>query len=181
MSFPRYKRYKESGVEWLGEVPEHWDVVRVRNIAKIINGYPFDALLFDQDGKYPLVRIRDLDSRETATRYNGDFVESAAVTSSDVLIGMDGDFNVGRWLGDGPALLNQRMCCLRTDSEDLTKILRYALPTPLSAINNITYATTVKHLSSFQVEKIRLGWLLIDRSYRQSPPSSTARPPRLTP
>jgi type I restriction enzyme, S subunit len=24
MSFPRYERYKDSGVEWLGEVPEHW-------------------------------------------------------------------------------------------------------------------------------------------------------------
>ena len=24
MSFPRYNRYKESGVEWLGEVPEGW-------------------------------------------------------------------------------------------------------------------------------------------------------------
>ena len=26
MSFPRYPRYKDSGVEWLGEVPEHWDL-----------------------------------------------------------------------------------------------------------------------------------------------------------
>jgi type I restriction enzyme S subunit len=26
MSFPRYPKYKESGVEWLGEVPEHWGV-----------------------------------------------------------------------------------------------------------------------------------------------------------
>jgi type I restriction enzyme S subunit len=24
MSFPRYPAYKPSGVEWLGEVPEHW-------------------------------------------------------------------------------------------------------------------------------------------------------------
>ena len=24
MSFPRYELYKDSGVEWLGEVPEHW-------------------------------------------------------------------------------------------------------------------------------------------------------------
>jgi type I restriction enzyme S subunit len=27
MSFPRYPNYKPSGVEWLGDVPEHWDVV----------------------------------------------------------------------------------------------------------------------------------------------------------
>lgn len=24
-TFPKYERYKDSGVEWLGEVPEHWD------------------------------------------------------------------------------------------------------------------------------------------------------------
>lgn len=26
MSFPRYPKYKESGAEWIGEVPEHWEV-----------------------------------------------------------------------------------------------------------------------------------------------------------
>lgn len=33
MSFPRYPRYKDSGVEWLGEVPEHWDIVPCRAIV----------------------------------------------------------------------------------------------------------------------------------------------------
>jgi type I restriction enzyme S subunit len=27
MSFPRYPKYKDSGVEWLGEVPEHWPCI----------------------------------------------------------------------------------------------------------------------------------------------------------
>lgn len=29
MSFPRYPKYKPTGVEWLGEVPEHWEVRRL--------------------------------------------------------------------------------------------------------------------------------------------------------
>lgn len=33
MSFPRYPRYKDSGVEWLGEVPEHWEVVPMKHVA----------------------------------------------------------------------------------------------------------------------------------------------------
>src|SRR5437868_2568802 len=32
MSFPRYQHYKDSGVEWLGEVPEHWDVMRMAHL-----------------------------------------------------------------------------------------------------------------------------------------------------
>ena len=32
MSFPRYPKYKDSGVEWLGEVPEHWESIRYKNV-----------------------------------------------------------------------------------------------------------------------------------------------------
>ncbi len=34
MSLPRYSEYKDSGVEWLGEIPMHWDVVRYKNVFK---------------------------------------------------------------------------------------------------------------------------------------------------
>lgn len=157
MSLARYGEYKESGVEWLGRVPSHWQLARLKDVAHVINGYPFDSKLFESNGIYPLIRIRDLDASETATRYSGDFVPSAVVSSEDVLIGMDGDFNVGQWLGSEQALLNQRMCCVRTKSRSLNTFLRHALPIPLKAINDITYSTTVKHLSSLDVEKIRFA------------------------
>jgi len=32
---PRYDEYEESGVDWLGEVPAHWKVVRVQHVADI--------------------------------------------------------------------------------------------------------------------------------------------------
>lgn len=34
MSFPRYPAYKDSGVEWLGEVPKHWRVLRIKHLLK---------------------------------------------------------------------------------------------------------------------------------------------------
>ena len=34
MSFPRYAKYKDSGVEWLGEVPEHWVPVRFKRVLR---------------------------------------------------------------------------------------------------------------------------------------------------
>ena len=33
MSFPAYERYKNSGVGWLGEVPEHWELLPVRAVV----------------------------------------------------------------------------------------------------------------------------------------------------
>jgi type I restriction enzyme S subunit len=49
MSFPQYPSYKDSGVEWLGEVPEHWGVKRLKfavSNAGIKIG-PFGGMLTD--------------------------------------------------------------------------------------------------------------------------------------
>ncbi len=35
MSFARYPKYKDSGVEWLGEVPEHWRVSRLKRVCDV--------------------------------------------------------------------------------------------------------------------------------------------------
>lgn len=34
MSFPKYESYKASGVEWLGEVPEHWELKRISHLIR---------------------------------------------------------------------------------------------------------------------------------------------------
>jgi len=34
----KYDSYKESGIEWIGEIPSHWDVKRVKNIGKLYSG-----------------------------------------------------------------------------------------------------------------------------------------------
>ena len=33
-----YPAYKDSGIEWLGKIPEHWDVKRIKRIFNILNG-----------------------------------------------------------------------------------------------------------------------------------------------
>lgn len=38
MSFPRYPKYKDSGVPWLGEVPEHWTLPKLKSIASFSGG-----------------------------------------------------------------------------------------------------------------------------------------------
>lgn len=36
MSFQRYPEYKDSGVEWLGEVPAHWNVKRLKQNLRLL-------------------------------------------------------------------------------------------------------------------------------------------------
>jgi len=56
MSLPRYPRYKESGIEWLGEVPEHWEVKPFRCCIDFQEGPGIMAVDF-RDSGVPLLRI----------------------------------------------------------------------------------------------------------------------------
>lgn len=33
-----YEAYKDSGLDWLGEIPEHWDITKLKYLANIFNG-----------------------------------------------------------------------------------------------------------------------------------------------
>ena len=40
---------KDSGVEWLGEVPEHWQISKLGHYAVILTGFPFPSASFSHD------------------------------------------------------------------------------------------------------------------------------------
>jgi type I restriction enzyme S subunit len=53
MSFPRYPAYKDSGVEWLGEVPEHWTMAPLKTLLDIQNGSDYKAV--EAEHGYPVI------------------------------------------------------------------------------------------------------------------------------
>jgi type I restriction enzyme S subunit len=143
-----YKTYKNSNINWLGDVPEHWILTKYKHVINILNGFPFKSELFDNENGFPLIRIRDITSGKIETFYQGDFSDNYIIKKGDLIIGMDGDFNI-RWWDNGDALLNQRCCSIKTKPGliDL-RFLYYLLPFDLKIINDLTYYTTVKHLSN---------------------------------
>jgi type I restriction enzyme, S subunit len=54
MSFPRYERYRDSGAEWLGEVPEHWEVFALKRIANLQSGDSIAPEVIEPIGEYPV-------------------------------------------------------------------------------------------------------------------------------
>ncbi|MYC68714.1 MAG: restriction endonuclease subunit S [Acidobacteriia bacterium] len=147
---------RNSEAERLGTVPSHWRVVRLSVVSDVINGFPFDSQYFVQEGGTPLIRIRDLHSAQTEVSFSGPIIEEALVRTGEIIVGMDGDFNVARWRGP-TALLNQRMCCLRPKPLAHAGFIRYAVAQPLTVIGHLSHSTTVKHLSSRQVKRIQLA------------------------
>ena len=62
--FKPYPSYKNSGVDWLGDVPAHWDVKRIERLCLVRRGAsprPIDdPVYFDRDGRFAWVRITDV-------------------------------------------------------------------------------------------------------------------------
>ena len=55
----KYDNYKDSGIEWIGEIPEHWEVKKIKHLTKLQGGYAFKSDLFSNEGT-PIIRIGDI-------------------------------------------------------------------------------------------------------------------------
>jgi type I restriction enzyme S subunit len=60
MSFPRYPAYKDSGVEWLGEVPEHWPVCALSYRYDVALGKMLDEKRITGEHLAPYLRNVDV-------------------------------------------------------------------------------------------------------------------------
>jgi type I restriction enzyme S subunit len=108
MSFPRYESYKESGVEWLGDVPEHWRVaalergfdVRLGKMLQSESSSPEDELLpylRAANIHWSGVNVSDIKQMWFSQKERGQL----ALLPDDLLISEGGD--VGRsafWCGE---------------------------------------------------------------------------------
>mgnify|MGYP003594766260 CR=1 FL=1 len=79
MSFPRYENYKDSGVEWLGDVPEHWDVKRLKQVCEVFPSN-VDKKTYENETPVRLCNYTDVYYNENITPHI-DFM--AATASAD--------------------------------------------------------------------------------------------------
>ena len=129
---------------------------RLTDICDIQYGYAFDSKCFTEDSSYPqLVRIRDVKRGYSETYYFGDYPEEYILSEGDLLVGMDGEFNIARWKCSG-ALLNQRVCKLTAKVGTNEEYLRFAMSKSLREIEQKTAFVTVKHLSAKELNKLEL-------------------------
>jgi type I restriction enzyme S subunit len=76
MSRKAYPKYKPSGIEWLGEIPEHWETKRLKYVSSITTGDK-DTVDSIEDGEYPFfVRSQTVERLDTYT-YDGEAVLTA--------------------------------------------------------------------------------------------------------
>ena len=106
---------KDSGVEWLGEVPAHWKATRLSNVASFFQGKAHEPF-FDGEGEHVCVTARFISTNGTAAKMSSENLSPAA--PGDILMVMS-DLPNGRALARSFLVrdprsyaVNQRVCCI---------------------------------------------------------------------
>jgi type I restriction enzyme S subunit len=92
---------KDSGVEWIGEIPAHWHVARLKHVTDVIVDCPHETPLYSPDGPYRVIRTADLDRgvlhEEDMFRVDeGQYLQRirrAPLMADDIVYGREGE----RW------------------------------------------------------------------------------------
>ena len=79
MSFPRHAKYKDSGVEWLGQIPIHWDVLRLKHACEV---FPSNVDKHARDDEPPVLLCNYTDVYYNE-RITADMTFMAATASAD--------------------------------------------------------------------------------------------------
>ena len=86
---------RNSGVEWIGKIPSHWKCTKVRQIAEFINGFAFQSDDLGSEGKYPVVKIGDIQDGKVnfmscqCTSLNEE-LSGVQIKKEDILLAMSG-------------------------------------------------------------------------------------------
>lgn len=158
---------RDSGIEWLGEVPVHWTVAKCGHFLKIVNGFAFPSADFsDNENDVRLLRginvgVSEIRWDETVRwqRRSGDGLEPYELDSGDVVIGMDrpviGDGVRVAEIGDDdlPCLLLQRVACLKCSKKLSSRYMLYLLGSDMfdAHFSPETTGVSVPHISPTQI------------------------------
>ena len=80
------REYRDSGIEWIGQIPKEWKLATLKQIGTYINGYAFKPEDWTDSGK-PIIRIQDLTgSMGSPNFYNGELDSKYLVSKGDILV-----------------------------------------------------------------------------------------------
>ncbi len=162
-------KMKDSGVEWIGEIPEHWEVKRLGVITDVIDPQPDHRAPKMDDNGLPYLGIRDINDDGTINIYTARMVDIKAIEKQERSFTLnDGDILYGKVgtlgnpkrviLGGERVALSATLVIIKNKSELLTRYLKYALDSELlyAQIERIITGATRPALGIQQIRKFQI-------------------------
>ncbi len=95
-------KLKPSGIDWLGDIPEHWEVKRMKFYVGYVKGYAFSTELFQPDGM-PVIKASDI--KNLTIRKGKDFLRPDIVEQFEKVKLKKGDIIIST-VGSTPDVVN---------------------------------------------------------------------------
>ncbi len=110
----KYDNYKDSGIEWIGEIPSHWDAKRIKLYSPVKRGAsprPIDdPKYFDDNGEYAWVRIADVTASD---RYLFNTTQRLSELGASLSVKRhEGDFFLSIAGSVGKPMITKIKCCI---------------------------------------------------------------------
>ena len=168
-----FPAYKPSGVPWLWDVPEHWEIAQLGRLIDLLTGFPFKSEGFTQDAD-DIRLLRGANIAPGKVRWN-DIVRwpirdrpsylSFELHAGDIVLGMDrpiiqsGVRVATIEESDLPSLLLQRVACIRPEGRLRADflILLLAGKSFSAYLAPIFTGISVPHLSPEQIRLFRFA------------------------
>ncbi|MBA7665050.1 hypothetical protein ES703_73116 [subsurface metagenome] len=154
-----YKKFKKTKI---GEIPMDWEVKKLKEIIKLINGRAFKPTEWSERG-LPIVRIQNLnDPAKPFNCCNFDVPSRYIINSGALLLAWSGtpstSFGIHKWKGDR-AVLNQHIFKVVSTSHNLsTEYLVYTLNHKLDyLIRKAHGGVGLKHVTKDVVEQMLIS------------------------
>ncbi len=141
MNHPRYPEYKPSGIEWLGEVPGHWEVKRLKFAAACINDK--QDQLPENSGYVAMEHIESWTGKRLDIE-NGITPESqtSRFQKDDVLFGKLRPYLAKSWLADCDGACSTELLVLRGRELDPAYLRYWTLMRPfVEVVDGSTYGS----------------------------------------
>ncbi|MGI2800793.1 restriction endonuclease subunit S [Photobacterium damselae] len=116
--YAAYPEYKDSGFEWLGDIPSHWILSDLKQYCSVRGGYAFPSEIFTTAGE-PVIRIGDINPDGSISLKNCKYIpsiiaqqnQSYLVQKGELLMAMTGATigKAGFYTEERPAFVNQRV------------------------------------------------------------------------
>lgn len=139
----KYEKYKDSGVDWIGKIPEEWGVRKIKYKCKFLNGLAFKPSEWKSSG-IPIVRIQNLNGNEEYN-YVDDiekFNKNLLLKKDDLLFSWSGNvgtsFGAYIWEKNYKAFLNQHIFKIVNFKDEL-RYLYWALKAVTTEIESQTH------------------------------------------
>ena len=159
----KYEQYKDSGVDWIGKMPDHWAEVRLKNICTVKNGStPSSSVSKYWDGDIIWVAPTDInnviyidDSARKITKHGYESCGTNFVPNGSLIVTCRAP--IGKVALAGRKLCTNQGCkSLILNSAVNNKFLYYVFSILNEKLNSLGTGTTFMELSSHELKKLKL-------------------------